>query len=138
MGLVPYGYRLGNSGFHIDDAEADRVRELFRAYTSGLSFEKAGRKAGIGCSLTKLKSILSDRVYLGNDDFPRIIEDEVFESARAERARRMALLNGRNSRPERKSAVVFKAFRITDRDMVTETDPKLRAEILYSMIEKEE
>lgn len=47
MGHTPLGYRIENGIAVIDEEAADKVRQLYKNYLSGLSLTNAAKEAGI-------------------------------------------------------------------------------------------
>lgn len=88
---IPLGYEIkdGKAVFH--DGEAEMVHYAFNAYCNGVSqfniarhFQDAGYKNGNGRVSWTQKSIgdlLKNKVYLGDDFYPALISQEVFDQA---------------------------------------------------------
>lgn len=137
MGHTPYGYRIENGKAVIDETAAAQVRELYKKYLSGLSLMDAAKEAGLALLHSGAKRMLQNRHYLGDDFYPAIIEQDMFDAAMAELQKRSAKL-GRDNR-YRESTVKNppRKFRFGD---ITENydNPIRQAEYLYSLIESEE
>ena len=100
MVMTPYGYRIVHGEAVIDSEEAMNLRTFFRLYLQGFPIEDAGKDAGIKMSLTAIGMMLSNRTYLGDGFYPRIIDEETFEAAQVERAKR-------NRRPTDLNSCIF-------------------------------
>ncbi|WP_416148940.1 recombinase [Salipaludibacillus sp. HK11] len=136
MQHVPYGYKIQNGKAVIDQSAASQLRELYRAYLSGLSLSNAAKKAGIKGYHSSISRRLTNKRYLGDEYYPRLIEDDTFKRAEAERLRRAQML-GRIREPSSKEESI-KRFRFS---MPTPeqvyNDPFKQAEYAYSLIESE-
>lgn len=79
MGHIPYGYRIEDGKAVVDDKAAEQVKELFSGYLSGLSLKNAAIKAGIDCYHATVSRMLQNKQYLGDEFYPSIIDEEIFE-----------------------------------------------------------
>ena len=86
--MTPYGYRIVRGDALIDSEQALNIRTFFRLYLEGFTIDDAGHDAGIPKGRMATGMILSNPIYLGTDFYPRIIPDDVFQAAQAERAKR--------------------------------------------------
>ena len=86
--MTPYGYRIVRGEALIDSEQALNIRTFFRLYLEGFTIDDAGHDAGIPKGRMATGMILSNPIYLGTDFYPRIIPDDVFQAAQAERAKR--------------------------------------------------
>ena len=88
MGHTPYGYKIRDGAALIDEEKAERVKDLFKEYLSGLSLSTAAKKAGINTYHGTAGNMLRNKKYLGDGFYPAIIDKEVFEQAEIERQER--------------------------------------------------
>ena len=73
--------------------------------------------------------------YLGDDVYPRIIEDDIFNAVQAERQRREKALGRDNIPPKEKpTPVIYTEFRMKKQTQKF-TDPLAQAEYAYGRIE---
>lgn len=87
-GKVPYGYKIENKHYVIDEEKAEEVRRAFAMYVeSGNICETLRQMSGTGMPKTDrgFKSLLRNRKYLGEsygyDDYlPPIIDKQTFET----------------------------------------------------------
>ncbi len=87
-GKVPYGYKIENKHYVIDEEKAEEVRRAFAMYVeSGNLSETLRQMSGTGMPKTDrgFKSLLRNRKYLGEsygyDDYlPPIIDKQTFET----------------------------------------------------------
>lgn len=97
MGHTPYGYRIEDGKAVVDDKAAEQVKELFSGYLSGLSLKNAAIKAGIDCYHATVSRMLQNKQYLGDEFYPPIIDEEIFEKARLENKSEQKNLDGYGS-----------------------------------------
>ena len=136
MGHTPFGYWIRKGKAVIDEPAAEKIRQLYKNYLSGLSLENAAKEAGIETYHGTVKRMMENRHYLGDDFYPEIIDVDTFTEAMLERQRRMKAL-GRTERikstTQRNAPVNFRFGEIT----VFYDNPVKQAEYLYSLIESE-
>ncbi len=99
----PYGYKMENGRIVTDTAEAQTVKHIFSQYLAG------GNLQNIADALTKrrveylpgeyvwnksrIKRIIEDVRYLGNDTYPAVIDADTFRRANAEKDSRRTYTN---------------------------------------------
>ena len=136
MGHTPFGYRIKNGKAVIDEPAAEKIRQLYQNYLSGMSMVAAAKAAGIDTYHGTVKRMMENRHYMGDDFYPAIIDVNTFTEAMLERQRRAKKL-GRTDRikpPVKKTApTTFKLGKIKE----FYDDPAKQAEYLYSLIESE-
>ena len=136
MAHTPFGYRIRKGKAIIDEPAAEKIRQLYKHYLSGLSMENAAKEAGIKIYHGTVKRIMENRHYMGDDFYPAIIDVNTFTEAMLERQRRAKKL-GRTDRikpPVKKTApTTFTLGKIKE----FYDDPAKQAEYLYSLIESE-
>ena len=96
MGHTPYGYRIENGCAVIDEEAAGKIRKLYANYLAGMAQSKAAVEAGIETYHSSAKRLMQNRHYLGDDFYPAIIDQEIFDKAEAirlERAGKLGRLN---------------------------------------------
>ena len=136
MPHIPYGYKIENGIAVVDQEAAARVKELYLIYLSGLSLSNAAKEAGIKGYHASIARILTNKRYLGDDHYPKIIDEDTFEKAEAERFRRAKML-GRIREPSTKEKSL-KRYRFSmPRPEQLYDDPFKQAEYVYSLIESE-
>ena len=136
MGHTPFGYRIKNGKAVIDEPAAEKIRQLYKNYLSGMSMVAAAKAADIDTYHGTVKRMMGNRHYMGDDFYPAIIDVNTFTEAMLERQRRAKKL-GRTDRikpPVKKTAPnTFKLGKIKE----FYDDPAKQAEYLYSLIESE-
>lgn len=106
-GKIKLGYKLDNTNhFIIDEEKAKIIRSIFELYNSGTSLKKIQDKLveiGIWTSLKDLKTggkrvgyLLKDRAYIGENRYPQIISNEVFNQAQERLSNRHKLHDSKN------------------------------------------
>ena len=65
----------------IDEPNAERVRMLFREYIKCESMRAAAKKAGIDKTHSVIGRFLKNKVYVGTEYYPQIINENVFTKA---------------------------------------------------------
>lgn len=128
---IPYGYRLENGTPLVDPEKADAIRRMMTLYLSGASIPAAGKAAGIVLSPSALGALLGNRVYLGDEVYPPLIDQALFERVQEERQRRVPPPGAHRSPP--RIAPIESRFTFLPCSDLPE-DPRLRAQTLYTCI----
>ena len=89
--MILYGYRKEQFDYFVEPEEAKIVRSVYEKYISGeslLSIANQLTKAGViyykdRCEWSKqaVRRILENEKYVGNDEYPAIVDKDVFEQA---------------------------------------------------------
>lgn len=89
---LPFGYRIKDGKICVDEANANTVRMIFRQYVQDASYQKLAdtlERQGIPYTPEKrwnkniVARILKDRHYIGDEEYPSIIPETVFQRAEA-------------------------------------------------------
>lgn len=92
---LPFGYQMLMGQAAINDSEANLVREIFDRYVLGASYNEITallKKQSVTYQPDKLWNknmiarILEDRRYIGERDFPAIVQPETFRRAEEKRS----------------------------------------------------
>ena len=79
---LPYGYRFDGTTIIIDDIEGKVVKEIYELFCEGVYITKIKNYIkNFEMSRHKVKRILEDKVYIGENDIPKIIDEDLFETA---------------------------------------------------------
>ena len=79
---LPYGYRFDGTTIIIDDIEGKIVKEIYELFCEGVYITKIKNYIkNFDMSRHKVKRILDDKVYIGENDLPSIIDKDLFEIA---------------------------------------------------------
>lgn len=132
---IPYGYRIERGKAVINELEAEKVRELFSFYLSGLSIKKAKEAAGIDTCVRTANNMLQKETYLGDDYYPAIIERATFNAAAEERLRRLESFGNRRPKKPKDVIEIKTRFRIADTNVIpADLTPAQKVSFLYSLI----
>ncbi len=97
---IPLGYEIKDGKAKIHDDEAKMIRFAFKSYCNGDSeftiakhFQEAGHKNGNGrvsWSHSTIGKLLHNKVYLGDDFYPQLISQEIFDKVAEVRNEKVA------------------------------------------------
>ena len=85
---IPFGYRMENGEITTHPQEWPAVREIFNAYLMGLSLNQIAAKQevpyhdGVKWNKNNVRRVLENRKYLGEDDYPQLIDEATFQAVR--------------------------------------------------------
>ncbi len=135
MTHTPYGYKIINAQAVIDEPIAKKVRQLYAEYLESGSMRAAAMKTGIDKTHSVIGRLLRNKVYLGTDYYPQIVDEEIFEKVQELRSSNARSQN-RTREFEALQELELKDYKL---DKVEEkyTDPYKQAEYAYSMIEED-
>lgn len=87
--VTVYGYRFIDGKLKADEEQSRMVQEIFNVYNSGVSVSKLkDHIEGLEINRIKLNDMLSDKRYMGDENFPKIIEPELFETVQQRKKER--------------------------------------------------
>lgn len=79
--VTVYGYQFKDGILQADKEQSRFVQEIFNVYNSGISVSRLkDHIEGLEINRVKLNDMLSDKRYMGDENFPKIIEPELFEA----------------------------------------------------------
>ena len=79
--VTVYGYQFKDGILQADKEQSKFVQEIFNVYNSGISVSRLkDHIEGLEINRVKLNDMLSDKRYMGDENFPKIIEPELFEA----------------------------------------------------------
>lgn len=88
---IPYGYEMKNGKLVIHKPSAGIVKEIFGRYLSGESMRNIAELFNelnieytpgvVGWNTARIKRILEDIRYIGDEDYPQLISDETLQKA---------------------------------------------------------
>lgn len=136
MPHVPYGYTIQDGKAVIDQLQAEQLKKLFKAYLSGLSLKDAAKKARIVRYHATIANMLTNKRYLGDDYYPKIIDEDTFEKVEAEKLRRAQMLGRIREHKPKENSIKKYQFAMPTPDELYD-DPFKQAEYVYSLIESE-
>lgn len=132
MGHTPYGYKIENGSAVVVEKEAETVKQIFLNYLSGMSLSDAAKSAGFPIVHSMVKRMLGRKCYLGDDFYPKIIDEETFSKANAELYRRAAETH-RIGKSFSKKPVIHTEF-VFETQQFHYENPFQQAEYIYSLI----
>lgn len=99
---IPFGYMMKNGEIEIEPVESKAVQEIFSLYLDGSSLMTiAGYMKSQGVlynginniwNKNMVKRILENEKYIGEENYPKIIEDEIFFRANAKKKVRASMI----------------------------------------------
>lgn len=135
MTHVPYGYRIVDGIAIIEETEAEKVKILFEEYLRSKSMMAAAKYAGIKKTHSSIGRILKNRVYIGSDFYPSIIDKEIFSKVQALRNKNAIDQNRKKSKNKIENTLVSFEYIIKKIDEKFD-NPFKQAEYAYSQIEE--
>lgn len=112
MAHTPYGYRIVNGLAVIDEIEGKKIALLFEEYIIGKSMRDAAMKVGIAKTHSMIGRILKNRVYLGTNFYPQIIDEVTFNKAQEIRQENAITQNRIKPAVEEETPVVPDEFHV--------------------------
>lgn len=82
---IPYGYRIEDGKAVVDEVQAEQVRTFFKEYISGKALMVAAEMVGLKLFHGSAGRMLRNTHYLGDEYYPAIIDQELFDKAEEER-----------------------------------------------------
>ena len=87
--VTVYGYQFTEGILQIVPEQSRIVQEIFRVYNSGVPVSRLKDYIEeLEINRVRLSDMLSDRRYLGNKNFPQIIDQELFEDVQQRKKER--------------------------------------------------
>ena len=88
--VTVYGYQFTEGILQIAPEQSRIVQEIFRVYNSGVPVSRLkDHIEELEINRVRLSDMLSDRRYLGNENFPQIIDQELFEAVQQRKKERL-------------------------------------------------
>ena len=88
--VTVYGYQFIDGMLQADEKQSRMVQEIFEVYNSGVPVSRLkDHIEGLEIHRVKLSDMLSDKRYLGNETFPQIIDQELFEAVQLRKKERL-------------------------------------------------
>lgn len=104
---ILYGYKFENGSITIDNTEAEIVNQVFADYVKGLSLLKIANMLNqkgieylpnqVNWNKGKIKRMIEDKRYLGEDKYPQIIETDLYKNAISTKGNRDTTKNTKSS-----------------------------------------
>lgn len=132
MARLCYGYMIKDGKLVINEKEAENIRGIFKNYLKGNSLIKSAEIIGLKKNNSSVKRILTNKKYLGNENYPKIIDKKSFDMA-GQMLKDRAIALGRVREKEEEKIAVSVKF-LYDKEEVLPLDPFERASYQYSRI----
>ncbi|MGF3065777.1 recombinase family protein [Facklamia sp. P12950] len=132
MARLCYGDMIKDGKFVINEKETQNIRGIFRNYLEGNSLIKSAELMGIKKNNSSVKRILTNKKYMGNENYPKIIDKESFDMA-GQMIKDRAVAMGRVWKKREKEIEVPTEF-LYEKGEVLPIDPFERARYQYSRI----
>lgn len=133
MSRLCYGYIIRDGRLEVQEKEAENIRKIFKNYLAGNALIKSADLAGLKKNSSSVKRILTNKKYLGNEIYPKIIDRESFEKS-GQMLKERAVAMGRVWEKEEEIIKVPCKFRYKE-EGVQPLDPFERASYKYRLIE---
>ena len=133
---IPYGYRIEDGKAVVDEIQAEQVRAFYKEYISGKALMVAAETVGLQLFHGSAGRMLRNTHYLGDDYYPAIIDQELFDKAEEERQSRAGQLGRVRELTAKEVPPVPRHFTMGRQTKVF-YDPSEQAEYAYSLIESE-
>lgn len=133
---IPYGYRIKDGKAVVDEVQAEQVRTFFKEYISGKALMVAAETVGLKLFHGSAGRMLRNTHYLGDEYYPAIIDQELFDKAEEERQSRASQLG--RVRELKVKETPSAPLHFTMGKQIQEFDnPFKQAEYAYNLIESE-
>ena len=133
MSRLCYAYTIRDGRLEVQEKEAENIRKIFKNYLAGNALIKSADLTGLKKNSSSVKRILTNKKYLGNNIYPKIIDRESFEKA-SQMLKERAVAMGRVWEKEEEIIKVPCKFRSKE-EGVLPLDPFERASHQYNLIE---
>lgn len=131
---VPFGYCIHDGKVAVEEAEAAKLRKAFENYIGGMSYRQTAESVGLSFTHSRMKMLLQDRRYLGDETFPALVTPALFDAAEQERQARAKSLGRTHLKHKERTSAVGLHFRMRSSTR-TSDDPFQQAAYVYEAIE---
>lgn len=132
MTHTPYGYIIEDGKAVIDESKAEKVRMLFKEYIECGSMRAAAKKVGIDKTHSMIGRFLKNKVYVGTEYYPQIVDEDTFakvQEIRESNARSQNRIRAYKVTPKAEIGI-FSIGKVTEKY----DDPYKQAEYAYGQI----
>lgn len=136
MAHIPYGYKIIEGKAVVYEEQAEKIRNLYKGYISGLTLKVAAENAGLKLSHSSVGMMLRKKYYIGDDFYPTIIDKETFDKAEEMRSTRARSLGGTQDSKKREKLKLTVHFTMP-RVKIKYIDPFEQAKYAFGLIESE-
>ncbi|PNY20017.1 hypothetical protein [Streptococcus parauberis] len=132
---IPFGYVIKDGLIRSDELQSKQVQDFFKIYLEDVGLLEAGKRSGINKQHSVMKRILMNEVYLGNETYPKIIDEDTFHQAYLEQERRIKFFKKSKDIKGPEKKIVPTKFEIR-KIAQKHSDPFKQAEYAYSKIKE--
>lgn len=132
---TPYGYIIVDGQAVIDKPIAEKLRALFVTFLDCGSMRAAAVKSGIEKTHSVIGRLLKNRVYLGDEYYPQIIDEEIFRQVQELRCHNAKVQNRVHECKTQEQASLIEHYKL-DKVPVKYDDPYKQAEFTYGLIKE--
>lgn len=136
MSHTLFGYKTENRIAVIDQPAADKLRQLYKNYLSGMFLSKAASAAEIKTYHGTAKRLTETTHYLGDSFYPAIIDEDIYQKTQEERRRQSTALGQNNKQTQMRKIQIPTHFHMGE-VVALYDNPVKQTEYLYSLIESE-
>lgn len=100
---IPFGYRYKDGIIIIDKTESKILKQIFIDYLNGKSLQKISNELNdkgieymtktFGWNKSRIMRIIDDKRYLGNNNYPPLLDNETYKSAQIKKRSKNKLKN---------------------------------------------
>jgi len=134
---VSFGYRIEGGKVAVEEDEAAKLRQMLENYIGGMSYRAAAESVGLGFTHARMKRLMQDRRYLGDETYPAILAPALLEAAEQERQARAKRMGRTHLKHKERASAVGLHFCMGKPEQASE-DPFQQAAYVYEAIEREE
>ncbi len=122
------GYKIENGLICIDEIDSEKVKQIFANYLNGNTLMAAASMVGLKLYHGSVRRILTNKHYLGDEVYPKIIDKDIFYQVEQE-------LVNRGKVTKKKEEKIIKSIEFSfSKEIMTNEDPFLEAEQNYNLI----
>lgn len=125
------GYKIENGLICIDEVDAEKVKQIFVNYLSGYTLIASASTVGLKLYHGSVRRILTNKHYLGDEVYPKIIDEETFYKVEKELD-----IRGKSIKKKTKKDIKKIEFSFSEA-ILSNDDPFLEAELNYRLIKTE-
>lgn len=122
------GYKIENGLICIDEGDSEKVKQIFTNYLNGTTLMASASMVGLKLYHGSVRRILTNKHYLGDEVYPKIIDEDTFYQAERELSKRGKVIKKKEEKAIKYTELCFL------KEIMTNEDPFLEAEQKYNLI----
>lgn len=122
------GYKIENGLICIDEFDSEKVKQIFANYLNGNTLMASASMVGLELYHGSVRRILTNKHYLGDEVYPKIIDEDIFYLAEKELNKRGKVIKKKGEKAIKSTKLCFL------KEIMTNEDPFLEAEQNYNLI----